>query len=366
VFGSHPLTIENIKMLNIIITLLFTFSINAHVNNAKNIHTVSGISSGGFMAVQHHVAFSSSVSGAGVVAGGPFWCAEAKLPIAITSCMTTPSLISIPELVTITKTTALTGFIDPPINLVNDAVWLFSGLKDTVVNTGVVHKTLEYYSALKVKNIVMVNNIEAEHAMPTLNYGNNCSHKGEPYINNCNFDGAGDILKHLYNQSGTMLPPVTPVDSNVIEFNQTQFHPSIGNWTLTGMAKIGYAYVPKACFKHGRRLIFGTEKDSKGQINESGSGGENGATTASCRLHVAYHGCLQNHAAIGNDFILHAGYNGWAEANSMVILYPQTEKNILNPKGCWDWWGFTGPQYASNVGIQLVTVRNIIRRYFNE
>ena len=123
-FGSHPLTIENIKMLNIIITLLFTFSINAHVNNAKNIHTVSGISSGGFMAVQQHVAFSSSVSGA-----------EAKLPIAITSCMTTPSLISIPELVTITKTTALTGFIDPPINLVNDAVWLFSGLKDTVVNT---------------------------------------------------------------------------------------------------------------------------------------------------------------------------------------------------------------------------------------
>ena len=58
------------------------------------------------MAVQQHVAFSSSVSGA-----------EAKLPIAITSCMTTPSLISIPELVTITKTTALTGFIDPPINL---------------------------------------------------------------------------------------------------------------------------------------------------------------------------------------------------------------------------------------------------------
>ena len=33
-------------------------------------------------AVQHHVAFSSLVSGAGVVAGGPFFCAQAKLPIA--------------------------------------------------------------------------------------------------------------------------------------------------------------------------------------------------------------------------------------------------------------------------------------------
>ncbi len=35
--------------------------------------TVSGISSGGFMAVQFHVAHSSTVGGAGVVAGGPYW-----------------------------------------------------------------------------------------------------------------------------------------------------------------------------------------------------------------------------------------------------------------------------------------------------
>ncbi len=35
--------------------------------------TVSGISSGGYMAVQFHVAFSSVVDGSGVVAGGPFY-----------------------------------------------------------------------------------------------------------------------------------------------------------------------------------------------------------------------------------------------------------------------------------------------------
>ena len=33
--------------------------------------TVSGVSSGGFMAVQFHVAYSGSVKGAGVIAGGP-------------------------------------------------------------------------------------------------------------------------------------------------------------------------------------------------------------------------------------------------------------------------------------------------------
>src|SRR3954469_23365352 len=36
--------------------------------------TVSGISSGAFFAHQFHIAFSSLVKGAGIVAGGPFGC----------------------------------------------------------------------------------------------------------------------------------------------------------------------------------------------------------------------------------------------------------------------------------------------------
>ena len=39
--------------------------------------TVSGLSSGGFFAHQFHVAFSSLVKGAGVLAGGPYGCVEA-------------------------------------------------------------------------------------------------------------------------------------------------------------------------------------------------------------------------------------------------------------------------------------------------
>ena len=38
--------------------------------------SVSGISSGAFMAGQFQVAFSSLVVGAGIVAGGPYGCAE--------------------------------------------------------------------------------------------------------------------------------------------------------------------------------------------------------------------------------------------------------------------------------------------------
>ena len=39
--------------------------------------SISGISSGAFMAVQFATAWSSVIKGVGVVAGGPFWCAQA-------------------------------------------------------------------------------------------------------------------------------------------------------------------------------------------------------------------------------------------------------------------------------------------------
>jgi poly(3-hydroxybutyrate) depolymerase len=37
--------------------------------------SVSGLSAGGFMAVQFDVAFSSILKGAGIIAGGPYSCA---------------------------------------------------------------------------------------------------------------------------------------------------------------------------------------------------------------------------------------------------------------------------------------------------
>src|SRR4051794_40395669 len=46
---------------------------NANINESS----ISGISSGAFMAVQFGTAWSSVIKGVGVVAGGPFWCAKA-------------------------------------------------------------------------------------------------------------------------------------------------------------------------------------------------------------------------------------------------------------------------------------------------
>ena len=55
------------------------------------------------------------------------------------------------------------------------------------------------------------------------------------------------------------------------------------------------------------------------------------------------HGCLQTIKDIGTEFVLNNGANEWAMANDAVVLYPQASSIPLsNPKGCWDWWGYTG------------------------
>ena len=62
--------------------------------------TVSGLSSGGFMAVQLHVAFSATFrKGAATVAGGPFYCAEGSIVNATGRCMRHDSAIPVARLV---------------------------------------------------------------------------------------------------------------------------------------------------------------------------------------------------------------------------------------------------------------------------
>ena len=58
-----------------------------------------------------------------------------------------------------------------------------------------------------------------------------------------------------------------------------------------------------------------------------------------------------------------AGYNRWADANRIVVLYPQADKSLfwpVNPRGCWDWWGYSGADYASRGGAQLSAVHRML------
>ncbi|MFZ2990760.1 PHB depolymerase family esterase, partial [Ideonella sp.] len=265
--------------------------------------SVSGLSSGGFMAVQLHVAYSATFAkGAGVVAGGPFYCAEGSLTNATGRCMAHSGTIPVSTLVSTTKSWAGSGLIDPVSNLANSKLYLFSGSKDTTVVPAVMNDLATYYASfVPAANTVYKKDIAAEHAMITDDYGSTCTTKASPYINDCNFDLAGAALQQIYGplnarNNGTLGGTYT-------EFDQTTYVSG------HGMATTGWVYVPAAC--------------SAGAV---------------CKLHVVLHGCKQNTATIGQQYVKNTGYNRWADTNGLVMLYPQTSNAATN--GCWDWWGY--------------------------
>jgi poly(3-hydroxybutyrate) depolymerase len=63
------------------------------------------------------------------------------------------------------------------------------------------------------------------------------------------------------------------------------------------------------------------------------------------------------------SFAKETGYNRWADANRIVVLYPQAAKSWFwpfNPWGCWDWWGYSGADYATRNAAQLATVHAML------
>mmetsp|Transcript_22184 Transcript_22184/g.48510 ORF Transcript_22184/g.48510 Transcript_22184/m.48510 type:complete len:347 (+) Transcript_22184:99-1139(+) len=297
--------------------------------------TVSGLSSGGFMAVQLHVAYSSRVRGAGVFAGGPWYCAQGQMTSALVACMSSPMMLNVDTLITATGTAEQNGDIDASKNMQNDKVWIFSGNKDTVVNPQVVKKLEQYYQhfVTALGAIKSDYDIASEHAFPTKDFGSQCSYKGSPYINNCNFDGASAMMQHLYGMA-----EVKGVEGagQLIQFDQTAFFPSASNGGIT-MAPTGYLYVPSRCAAKG------------------------GAAAGSCGLHIALHGCEQTLNDIGTKYVEHTGINAWADAHDLVVLYPQATSSMMgNPKGCWDWWGYTDGNYAYKTGLQPTAIMAMV------
>ena len=71
---------------------------------------------------------------------------------------------------------------------------------------------------------------------------------------------------------------------------------------------------------------------------------------------------------MGETFVRHAGYNDWADANHAIILYPQVYHpdglldrwSTLNPRGCWDFWGYASGTYSTRSGVQMDAVRQMV------
>ncbi|MFZ2853216.1 MAG: poly(3-hydroxybutyrate) depolymerase [Rhodocyclaceae bacterium] len=309
--------------------------------------TVSGISSGGHMAVQFQVAHSRLVRGAGVLAAGPYDCAEGSLRHALERCLS-PSTHAprspLPPPAQISQrieALARAGQIDPAAHLRDDRVWLLSGGQDRTVETPVMDALAAFYGEwLPADAIRYVKPADAGHAMISIAdpQANACATSEAPFINRCGeLDAAGELLGHLLGELNA--PAQAPV-GEIVAFDQRPF--VAGKAIDASLADEGYAWLPQTCRNGG------------------------------CRVHVVFHGCRQSAAELGQRFVKNAGYNAWADSNRLIVLYPQIVPRSglafgswtwrYNPKGCWDWWGYTGNDYLTRAGVQIRAVRAMIER----
>ncbi|MBV8592611.1 MAG: hypothetical protein JO212_21550 [Acetobacteraceae bacterium] len=293
--------------------------------------SVSGLSSGAFMAVQFHTAYSADIMGAGVVAGGPYNCAYVNWG-GIQTCMKGVPLGSTSAAAA--QWFAATGQIDGTDNLHRSRVYIFSGTNDSVVAQPVVDATYSYYQTIGVpkSNIQYVNGVPAGHAFITQSWGSDCAENASPYIKHCTVEGtpydqAGAILNQLY---GSLNAPASAPAGRLVTFDQKPF----GDF---GMGEKGFLYVPPSC--------------------------DQGDT---CRIHVVFHGCKQTAQDIGDQYYTDTGYNRWADTNHILLLYPQAAADLaVNPEHCWDWWGYTGFQFNVKAAPQMSAVKNMIDHLVN-
>ena len=351
-----------LKNIPLLIILVF-MGLSAHtlsnevnlptLNALKDKTSISGLSSGAFMAAQFHVAYSKDLVGVGIVAGGPWNCAGTNplippLSTAVSTCMDPcknnwfyqwfgcPSML-LPNsdfLASLAKSNADLGQIDDIENLKDDKVYIFSGKNDHTVVTDVVDTTTEFYQNLGIseQSILYNDQTQAGHAFITSDPKDTpCNETQSPFINDCDIPQAQKILSHIY---GDLNPASSHLSGELISFNQTDFFES----ELTSMNDTAYVYVPENC---------------KAQ---------------SCKVHVALHGCQQGVSVLGTTYIEQTGYMEVADTNNIIVLYPQVKKSSLvpfNPKGCWDFWGYSNNSlppytYYQKQAPQMVAIKKMV------
>lgn len=322
---------------NILILMALAFVLNLRAQEAASLRlnlaptiTISGLSSGGYMAGQFHIAYSRLIDGAAILGAGPYACARGELVYALGQC--TKMTLGGPDLhaiLTLAKRSVLEGKLDDFSHVVDDQIFILSGQRDQTVLPAVTASNVSFYRALGARHINYVNDLDAGHSFPTLDWGIPCTEVSQsPWISNCGRDIAQEMLSFLLKL--TLNPRTQALDSSLFKFRQDQNIPSMNDY--------GYVYIPQAC--------------------QQG---------AACKIHLAMHGCRQGVDRIQDTFVKHVGINEWAESNNIVVIYPQiiSVPSIGNPKGCWDWWGYAGQNYYSKQGVQMRALKELIDLFKN-
>lgn len=308
------------KILGALFVLIFSVSSYSKLNLNKKV-SVSGLSSGAYMAGQVLVSHSNIVNAAAIIAGGPYYCSEGNLNNALYSCMKEYVKGRPPEeLARYTQKLAKEKYIDPVANLRSAKVYLVAGKYDETVLPQVTAKNIDYFETLGLTRIAYNGDIPSGHNFPTLNQGVACDRTKSPYIGNCNFDTAGSFLRFFY-------PNLKSRGKNLKENYYRFLQPR-----AISMAEEGVAYIPPQCLQGDK-----------------------------CSLHMSFHGCKQSESDVGAEYYVKVGINEWATTNNIVVLYPQTTSmGMKNPNSCWDWWGYSGEDFAVKSGSQMQAVEQII------
>jgi poly(3-hydroxybutyrate) depolymerase len=315
--------------------------------------SISGISSGGFMAVQFATAWSSVIKGVGVVAGGPFWCAQAdandafdefSLPFlnATELCMSGQPLTDLNNFIGKADAKSASGEVDSLQGLSRQKIYVFHGYNDDTVLKSVTDATVAFYRHYLGEpnrgSLYYQTSIGAGHSFvvatdPHSGGPNECSVTASPFIDACGYDQAGIILQHIY---GPLNPPNRgPLSGTVKRFDQSIYTDPRDPSPLS-LGDAGYVFVPREC--------------------------EDGAP---CRVHIAVHGCLQDAGEIDRRFIDETGYDAWADTNRLIVLYPQTAVSWYlpyNPLACWDLWGYVdeNDSYVTKSGSQIRSIKAML------
>jgi poly(3-hydroxybutyrate) depolymerase len=307
---------------------------------------VAGISSGGFAAVQMHIAHSSTFKGAAIYAGGVYWCAgTGGAATALANCggETLPtnqasynSTLAASEAYLDAQSSLAT--IDPAANLSGQPVYLWSGTRDTVVNPLEMADLNSEYLRYGAR-VYFDNGYPAAHGWESPKGELACGTLGSPYMVNCSTNGAvyDSVKTWLTMFLGTLSPRNNGKLSGTLStFDQTEF----GAAPNVSMSSTGSVFVPKAC-----------------------------AQGKTCGFVLALHGCLQEGSLIGNRWVTEAGINEWADTNKLVVVYPDTIASSApgptNPNACFDWWGYSNqadPNYALKSGLQMSVLYAMVQR----
>jgi poly(3-hydroxybutyrate) depolymerase len=304
--------------------------------------SVVGVSSGGYMATQLAVAWPGRFVGLGVLAAGPWSCAQGALSLALGQCMGTrqgqPDLDEIDRRLREYRARDLVGNAS---DLADLRVFIWHGEEAETVEPALGRLLAEQFRGWledPQRQLRLRLTEEAGHGWPVGDPTGpvspsrlaSCRKGGGTHLLDCDLDIAGRSLSWLH---GDLEAPAESLPSeDLISFDQTDFIDG------KGFDEGGYLFVPGECQEGG------------------------------CGLTMALHGCSMGAEQIDDTFVRYNGLNEWAATNRHVILYPQAETSMANPQGCWDWWGFAestwqlDPLHDTRQGTQVRVLMSMLDR----